>query len=369
MSEEIKYISELSDFIKEISQDNDGKTNLYRGQKNAEWVIEASLFRRKYTKDKEADIYNKIRKYNFEELKKRDCYLDDLIDMQHYGAPTRLIDWSYNPLMSLYFAVAYDSSVDGKLFMYKLDKSDLISFDKEEYKHLSKLLFVDVTKEVLAFDAYEEEIKKILLNVFLTNKRLYFLDTAVYNSRIKAQQGCFLLCLDKKKKFFKYIKDDFIESIFRSLTKDFETKIIYRFLESIKEFLLDETFLIKSNLEYLKDFKSLLEKEIPIFKKRYENEGLKTSEEIVEMNNLMDDFLIDGPESFIIWKEMLYSALNDENYALDEKGLISFIIKADDKEKIRRQLENIGITPMVVYPDLKGTIEHINNKYKEEKKD
>lgn len=64
MSEEIKCISNLSDFIKEISEDNDRKTNLYRGQSNSEWGIEASIFRGKYTKDKEADIYNKIRKYN-----------------------------------------------------------------------------------------------------------------------------------------------------------------------------------------------------------------------------------------------------------------------------------------------------------------
>lgn len=371
MSEEIKYISNLSDFIKEISEENDGKTNLYRGQHNAEWVIEASIFRGKYTKDKEADIYNKIRKYNFEELKKRDCYLDDLIDMQHYGAPTRLIDWSYNPLMSLYFAVAYDSNVDGKLFMYKLDKSDLISFDKEVYKHLSKLLFVDVTKEVLTFDNDEEEIKKILLDVFLLDKKLYFLDTAVCNSRIKAQQGCFSLFLDKKEKYFNYVLDAILddlskEFLFKERNEKFNT-IYNNYSSIIKEYINLTVDIDKSTEDSFNRIHEKLD-----LNKKYDS-SLDKIESIgggpMRMNPKMKDL-----DKEILTKYYTYinSKLNDlkkDYFEISQENMIVYTIKSENKSKIKRQLENIGITPMVVYPDLKGTIEHINNKYKEEKKD
>jgi hypothetical protein len=371
MSEEIKYISELSDFIKEISEDNDGKTNLYRGQSNSEWGIEASIFRGKYTKDKEADIYNKIRKYNFEELKKRDCYLDDLIDMQHYGAPTRLIDWSYNPLMSLYFAVAYDSSIEGKLFMYKLDKSDLISFDKEEYKHLSKLLFVDVTKEVLAFDAYEEEIMKIIKNLFTKNKNIYFLDTTVCNSRIKAQQGCFSLFLDKKEKYFNYVLDAILDDLsrtFLSLKRNEKFNTIYDNYSSI----------IKKDINLTGDIDKLTEDSFNrIHEKLDLNKKYDSSLDRIEsigggpmrMKPKMQDL-----DKEILTKYYTY-IISNLNYLIkdyseiSQEKMIVYTIKSENKAKIKRQLENIGITPMVVYPDLKGTIEHINNKYKEEKKD
>ncbi len=44
--------------------------------------------------------------------------IDSLVYAQHNGLPTRLLDWSSNPLVALYFACSKDFDADGKVFVY-----------------------------------------------------------------------------------------------------------------------------------------------------------------------------------------------------------------------------------------------------------
>lgn len=51
-------------------------------------------------------------------LKALDTYLEWLMLMQHYGAPTRLLDWSESPYVSLYFAVIDCAPNDAALWFF-----------------------------------------------------------------------------------------------------------------------------------------------------------------------------------------------------------------------------------------------------------
>jgi hypothetical protein len=48
-----------------------------------------------------------------------DTYIEWLMIMQHYGAPTRLLDWSQSPYVAIYFAVIECSAQDAALWYFE----------------------------------------------------------------------------------------------------------------------------------------------------------------------------------------------------------------------------------------------------------
>ena len=45
-----------------------------------------------------------------------------LMVLRHYGAPTRLLDWSQSPFVSAYFAVSENDSRDGEIWSFDYDR-------------------------------------------------------------------------------------------------------------------------------------------------------------------------------------------------------------------------------------------------------
>ncbi len=112
-SEEIR-VSSVSEFIEKIVQrDKDaGTETFYRGHADKDWELLPSIFRTPNGVEKEHLLFHDMVAHEPQSFSECKSTLDYLVQMQHYGLPTRLLDMTTNPLVALYFACLEVSIID-----------------------------------------------------------------------------------------------------------------------------------------------------------------------------------------------------------------------------------------------------------------
>lgn len=131
----IKKINRISDLVKHFKSDikESWGSPWYRGQSDESWSLLSSFDRLK-NPPTETSLVNKFRQNAsyLMDRQKPSSHFEWLFMMQHYGVPTRLLDWTENPLMSLYFAVNSESKKDAVLWVLSPNKLNLNSFDNSD---------------------------------------------------------------------------------------------------------------------------------------------------------------------------------------------------------------------------------------------
>ena len=184
-------ITSLSEFIEWVNRlpQLDYEKYLFRGVPNAEYGIQASAYRRPREEARSSEKFLQINRDLIAEARLRGHGekdgrklgdLEILAELQHYGAATCLIDFTYNAQIALYFACQKDfkwernskdseKPPDGKVYIMSNDPN---KFQK------------------IAPDSLEKRIDE-----FFQGSQLYHWEPGYHNNRVIAQRSIFLFGL------------------------------------------------------------------------------------------------------------------------------------------------------------------------------
>jgi len=106
IQEEGIQVNSVSEFIEKIVQldKEEGTEIFYRGHADRDWELLPSIFRTPNGVEKEHLLFRDMVAHEPQSFSECKSALDYLVQMQHYGLPTRLLDMTTNPLVALYFA-------------------------------------------------------------------------------------------------------------------------------------------------------------------------------------------------------------------------------------------------------------------------
>jgi len=240
----------LSDMDSLLRRLNELPNNyIYRGHANSDWTLESTLERtlgEKWSRDTAAKYENysldKFRsKYQIYRSNEHEpsSKLAWLSVMQHYGVPTRLIDFTESPYIALYFALeAYSLASQNDLAVYAFDYTAIMEVALQHVGNKDSLFNKDRREVASETDRVFDEI----VDRF-SYSMLWVTEPLEMNARIDRQAGTFVLSGDSEASVevllsseeysecgaYKFvIKREMYESIFALLRKmNISAKTIY----------------------------------------------------------------------------------------------------------------------------------------------
>ena len=182
MRENVKKIERWSQFV-EIASGKRYKQFIFRGHSKREHELKSSVqraferlnVRTDWKKGREASILKSFRSrahlYLHHQPEKTKT-LEWLSVMQHYGAPTRLLDWTYSPFVAAFFAL---EGLNGGCTVFEIDLQRLA--------HENETIGISVDGRLM---------KRIFTQDFEQNFVFPF-EPEYQNERLILQQGLFLV--------------------------------------------------------------------------------------------------------------------------------------------------------------------------------
>ena len=180
---EIQSLDNLISMLRErISSDN--RILWFRGHRDSCWTLSPAV-KRGYDSDGERNLTHRFRSragVRHERLPAYDDLASWLALMQHYGLPTRLLDWTRSPMVALFFAL------DGSHRI--AEPTDAIHWILEPHA-LNEVQGFEPVTAALNAHMYEGIIKPAFYHKSLEPGTVAAAMASETDQRMFVQQGCF----------------------------------------------------------------------------------------------------------------------------------------------------------------------------------
>jgi hypothetical protein len=207
-------ISSLEDYTRKIRgiQPARDEVLLYRGHPQTKFKLLPSLLRDPKLLRAEHAILRELVASHPSAFAADTTTLDQLVRVQHYSLPTRLLDATWNPLVALYFAAKENTRIAGEVVVFRIKKNSVKFFDSDTVSCITNLAHLKAAeKNAIDFSLSGAEFNKQLqidrLLQFIRAEKPQFRGIIVpdhlktvlcvkpkqNNQRILAQAGAFLL--------------------------------------------------------------------------------------------------------------------------------------------------------------------------------
>lgn len=201
---DITWVRTVEEFVG-WTQDLDGQSLLYRGLADSGWQVESAAYRRVKKSGEPPDPHEEFKNHIVRLLEKASMRglrahaggefsdLELLAQLQHYGAATCLIDFTYSPLVALWFACSEQPKKDGVEQAGKVvamdTVADAVDMDliKSDKPPKSFCNIGEKERREIGKKSTEEFVEK-----FVDGKTLWTWEPLPRTNRVIAQQSIFV---------------------------------------------------------------------------------------------------------------------------------------------------------------------------------
>lgn len=253
--------NELNDLLFEDTENKSIKrhrsTFAYRGVGRHDWQLENSLTRaadgRAYP-NMEENLLKQFRKYAFPHLASRESDWHHLSVGQHYGLPTRLLDWTYSPHIALHFSLVGSENFD-KDYKRAGDKKDVeAAIWKVNFSQCHELLPRELTSSLHKYGARVFSVESLADSIESLEKlngldssvmtQAVFFEPPAIDERIVNQFAYFSMLSNPYMTFDDWLRLPAVSSKVDATLIRFDSKLKWEFRDKLDQMNINERVLM-----------------------------------------------------------------------------------------------------------------------------